>query len=149
MVVIYVALLPNHQFVNLWKVGCLFQYCFNSLESNTASLVKLFLTLCYTCYLVYLVKAVCMQLQASVIVFTHCFVVIYILATLRVQYTILLLHAKQKKIDFKLKEVPRAVVMPKNVSRMSKAASLLLTVKGNTHTVAFFLQPQVSVHDFF
>lgn len=32
---------------------------------------------------------------------------------------------------------------------MSKAASLLLTVKGNTHTVAFFLQPQVSVHDFF
>lgn len=151
MVVIYVALLPNHQFVNLWKVGCLFQYCFNSLEKNTASLVKLFLTLCYTCYLVYLVKAVCMQLQlqASVIVFTHCFVVTYILATLRVKYSILLLHAKQKKIDFKLKKVPRAVVMPKNVSRMSKAASLLLTVKGNTHTEAFFLQPQVSVHDFF
>lgn len=108
MVVIYVALLPNHQFVNLQKVGCLFQYCFNSLEKNTASLVKLFLTLCYTCYLVYLVEAVCMQLQlqASVIVFTHCFVVTYILATLRVQYTILLLHAKQKKIDFKLKKVP-------------------------------------------
>lgn len=98
-------------------MGCLFQYCFNSLEKNTASLVKLFLTLCYTCYLVYLVEAVCMQLQlqlqASVIVFTHCFVVTYILATLRVQYTILLLHAKQKKIDFKLKKVPRAVVMPK------------------------------------
>lgn len=86
-----------------------------------------------------------LQLQASVIVFTHCFVVTYILATLRVQYTILLLHAKQKKMDFKLKKVPKAVVMPKNFSRMPKAALLLLTVKGNTHTVAFFLQPQVFV----
>lgn len=51
-----------------------------------------------------------------------------------------LMHAKQKKIDLKLKKVPRAVVMPKNTSKYPKDRFTVAYSKNNEmHTVSNLL----------